>query len=407
MSTLWKMRLEAIKVWVIQPLLVLLILSFGVVGSVMIGSSASEPARSKDQARELSPLVEVRELTSGIEAVRIEGFGTVDARHRVDIVPQVGGRVVHVSPHLRTGGYFEVGDTLIQIERVDYELALSATRAEVTTRQRDLEIEQAEAHTARAEWMALHPDKKAPSLVVRIPQVDAATALLESAKAQFTSTELDLARTTVFAPFDGRVIRADIEEGEVIIANSPAGSSESIALVYDTSVFEIAVPIKPRDLRWLSLPSKFERSNGSQVTVLLPVDGQRLEIPGRVVRLGGVADSTTRMVDVIVEFVATDIPLGQRIMVVPGLFASVILHGPNLPEITRIDRALIRDRGAVWLENKGKLKVVIPEVVYAGPESILVSGLPPRSRLVVTPMEIVTDGMSIRVDNSQFTGGAP
>ena len=61
--------------------------------------------------------------------------GEVRARTEIDLVSQVGGRIVSVSPEFTEGGLIEPDVTLLRIEDTDYRLALSQAAATVAEAQ--------------------------------------------------------------------------------------------------------------------------------------------------------------------------------------------------------------------------------------------------------------------------------
>ena len=72
------------------------------------------------------PLIPVVNTVPAVmETVRlaVSTHGTVVPKSESDLVAEVSGRIVHVSPALVSGGFFAEGETLVEIERIDYEVA--------------------------------------------------------------------------------------------------------------------------------------------------------------------------------------------------------------------------------------------------------------------------------------------
>ena len=381
--------------WVLQPLLVLIVLAAGAWASVQMTSNPSGPTRTAEDASEYRPLVETVTVQAEDAPVRIVGFGSLQARYRVSVTPQVGGKVMRIHPQLRAGGGGAQGGVLVEIDQRDYELALQRAEADVVLRKKDLEIELAEGRAAREEWAQLNPGEDVPPLVAREPQIAAARGALRSAEAQVTQAELDLERTIIAAPFDGRVTSSTVEAGQVIATNS------TIAEIYDTSVFEVPVPIETDDLVWITLPSTSGASGVETpitlATVHIDVGGLRDSVKGQVVRLEGEIDSSTRLVNVVVSIDTADLSPRARMLAMPGLYVEVELHGPTLPDVVRLDRAMMRDNGQVWIVDADRLVLTQPEVVYADNTCLLVRGLGHESRIVTSSLEIVTSGMLVRI----------
>ena len=77
------------------------------------------------------PLVRVVVAAPTPHRFTVTTHGSVSPRTESDLIPQVSGEVVWVSPALAAGGFFEAGDPLARIDRADYRVDLEAARAAV------------------------------------------------------------------------------------------------------------------------------------------------------------------------------------------------------------------------------------------------------------------------------------
>ena len=170
--------------------------------------------RAKSQLRRVpAPLVRVVTARPQNVEITVRTQGTVRPRTEIDLVAQVAGRVVEASDELSAGGFFHKGDVLVRIDPRDYQLAVRSARADVARAEVTVAKEKAEAAVAERDWQRLHGTKQAPPLVVRVPQLAEAKADLEAAKASRDRAALDLQRTDVHAPFDGRVSVENVDLG--------------------------------------------------------------------------------------------------------------------------------------------------------------------------------------------------
>ena len=238
-SDSWLSRLRAKSQWLLVPLILLL----GFLAFSSLVSLKEEPEQL--ERVEYAPLVSVIETMVEDRTVDIRGNGVVRAQTRIDLVPQVGGRISRIHPSLRAGGRFDAGEVLLEIEPIDYELAVVQAESEVAGADRKLELERAEADAALEEWSVLHPEEAPPELVARRPQILEAEANLKAAEARLQIAELNLSRTRLSMPFDGRVISINVDAGEVVPPNV------SVGLVYSNEIFEIPVPLEFDQLSWL------------------------------------------------------------------------------------------------------------------------------------------------------------
>jgi RND family efflux transporter MFP subunit len=386
----------------LKIVLPIVILFAGIAGAVLLASSRKAPPRVERAAP--GPLVEV--LTAGLTAVPIvvEGHGEVVAKVAVEIVSQVAGRVVEVSPAMVAGGFFKANRTLFVIEPRDYELGVDRSQAAVTRAEVQLERELAEANVARQEWDELNPGE-APSsgLVVREPQVRQAKAELEAARADLAVARLNLERTRVSLPFDGVVVSESVDLGQFVT------TGRALATVYGTDTVEVRVPLKRGELRWFDIPNGSGRT-GPRVEVSAVVGGTRHTWEGRVVRMEAQLDAASRMAHVVVEVARPFASRDGRPPLMPNTFVDVSIFGSTLDDVVPLPRHALRDGERVWVFDDGKLRVLDVKVARADRERVYVSaGLEDGDEVIVSALDAVTDGMKIRAaggDRSDLaTGG--
>ena len=320
----------------------------------------------------------------------VTGYGTVRARAEVQVVPQVSGRAEFVNSNFINGGFFRAGEALVRIESADYELAAERAQAAVAQAQVLLDQERAEADVAKQEWRRLHPDEEPTSaLVLRTPQIANAKAQLLAAEAQLASARLDLKRTEISMLFDGRVVSGSIDEGQFLVAGQPIGA------VYRTDVVEISVPLEDRELEW------FDLSGTVAVDVSAQFAGRRYVWRGLAVRTEGEIDPTSRMVHVVVQvrnpFKTTD----ERPALVPGMFVQTDIRGRKIDSLVRIPRYALRNGREVWVAKNERLTIVPVDVIRLDKEfAYIVSGLNEGDIVITSPLEMVVDGMRVRIELS-------
>ena len=376
--------------WIIQPLLVVGILVFGFVGAMGFSMFKEEPRKVERET--YAPLVRVLETEVTTQQVIVEGNGTLAARTRINIVPQVGGRITYIHPNLRAGGSFKADETLIEIERIDYELAVTQNEAQVAAAKTTLELEMAEADAAREEWFALNPNKKVPTLVGREPQITEAKAEVKAAEARLAQARLDLQRTRIAMPFAGRVVDAMVDVGEVLAANQQVG------VVYSTEKFEIPIPLEVDQLAWIEVPNKSAGIDGSEVKIHVQIGDAHYDLPGRVTRIESELEELSRFARVVVTLLPQDIPNALTQKIIPGLFVDVSIMSQQLAQVTSMPRATLRQGNIIWtVDNNNHLQFIKPDIVYKSDDEILVRDLANGTQVVMSNLEVVTEGMQVRI----------
>jgi RND family efflux transporter MFP subunit len=307
----------------------------------------------------------------------------------------VDGKVVYMSPALVNGGEFSKGDTLLRIDPVDYELAVTLTEAKVKDAESMLELAKEEAAAAQEEWRMLHAggsgtDSEPPPLVAKEPQLAAAQAKLEADRAEMNRALLNLKRTELKAPFDGRVSQESVDVGQYV---SPG---QALATIYSTQAAEIVVPLEDESAFWFSVPGfTTGKSRGSRAVVRARVAGQERTWSGEVVRTEGKLDERTRMINVVVR---VERPYSKRPPLAVGLFVTTDIEGRTLPNAAVIPRSALHEDDMVWVvDNDNRLHLREVDVARVqGDEAIVQAGLEDGEKVVLTQLKAVTDGMVVR-----------
>jgi multidrug resistance efflux pump len=107
----------------------LFVLIVGVAAGSAFMFTKDKPEKSKTETR--GPLVEVFRVKSSSIQVKINGNGTVRAKQRTQIVPQVSGRVESIHRNMLSGGFIRSGEALMTIEKADYVLAGKLAQSQV------------------------------------------------------------------------------------------------------------------------------------------------------------------------------------------------------------------------------------------------------------------------------------
>lgn len=342
------------------------------------------------------PLVRVVEAQPTTVVHRVRSQGTVRPLGQIDLIPEVGGKVLRVGPNLVAGAFFEEGELLLEVDARDYERA--ATIAETQVREAELAVltEEARSRIVRAEWDELG-DGAATELARREPQIRLAEARLGAARAALEQSRADLERTKTIAPYAGRVLSENVDVGQVLARGAP------IAVLYRTDRAEIVIPIPDEDLAYLDLalfPKGQHGVDGPQVTLSAVFAGARRTWQGRVRRIEGQLDPRTRMVKLVAE---VEDPYrgeeGASVPLPPGLFVEAEIEGRTVEEVFVLPRAAwYEGRVILVVGPEGRVDVRTPEIERRERDRIVVrSGLRAGERVIVSPIEVVVDGMRVEV----------
>ena len=372
-------------------LLPLIILGAGVLLAAVV--IRARPDVERVETRVPAPLVRVEQVSPETRRLTVRSQGTVRPRTESVLVAQVAGRIERVSPAFADGGTLDRGAPLVTIEPRDYQLAVAQREAQVAQAEVLLERERAEAELARQEWEELGRGEPT-ALTLREPQLAEARAAVQAAEAALQRARLDLERTTVRAPFSGRIREKRVDVGQYVTPGTP------LASVYATDEAEIKLPLPKDDLAFLDLDlgRPIDSSKRPAVTLVAELGGEVRQWDAVLVRADSEFDPQTRMLNL---FASVERPLEADPALPMGLFVDAHIEGRELGSVVELPRSALRGESQVLVvDDDSRLRFRDVEILRLEPElAIIGAGLSSGDRVCVSPLETVTDGMLVRTES--------
>jgi RND family efflux transporter MFP subunit len=372
----------------IQLVIAVFIVAAGVVGFKTLKAGREGPRHETPVTP--VPLVQTIAVRTGPMQIMVTGYGTVRPVTEIQLAPQVGGKVVEISPSLVNGGMFEKGELMLVIDPADYEIAVTLAAARIKDAESQLQMIEEDAAASQEEWKGLNPSEDPPALVAKEPQLAAALARLEAEKANLTDARLKLARTRLTAPFACRVVTRQVGYGQFVVPGQP------LATLYASDAAEIVIPLEDQDLAWLDLPGYTTKNTaGSPADVHVEFSGRQIVWPGRVVRSQGRIDDRTRLHHVVVR---VENPYDKIPPLVAGQFAEVRIKGRVLESAAVIPRAALHADDTIWVADPVEERLFFRKVEVARADDqgvILSGGISDSEQVVISSLKVVTDGMQI------------
>lgn len=359
----------------------------------------SNPPESKRKGANKAPqmTVEVKKLKPQRYNINIESYGIVAPRTQSVLFSQVSGQINKISAQFRDGGFFNKGDILVELDDRDFRSEVKTAEAGLISAKQSLAEEKAKAEQAIVDWKRLGNGKPASDLVLRKPQLAAAKAQVLSAEAQFEKAELALERTKIIAPYAGRVLKKNVDIGQVVSSNT------ALADIYAVDYVEIRLPIKNKDLALMKLPEEYANiqtqnvSEQSNVTLSSNLIGQQ-EWSGKLVRTESAIDETSQQLYVVAQIDKPFENKKQNAQIKIGQYVTASITGKNIENAIVIPSSAIYQGSYVYIVENNILKRKNIEVVWQnGVESIIDSGLVAGDKLVLTALGQVNSGTRVLI----------
>ncbi len=378
-----------------RNLLPIFVVMVGVSVVIVLNATKSPPEKINKLPRPLALYVE--EVIQGPVSLDIFSQGEVNAKRELTLVAQVSGRIVEVDPAFNEGGSVAAGSTLVKIDDTDYQLAIIRAKAEVAAAELAVQRSLADADVARKQ---LKGDSHTP-LAKKIPHIAEAKAKLAAAKAEQKQAEINLKHTSATLPFNSRIRSKLADVGQYVTAGTPLGA------VFSTDVAEVRLALTDNQLASLGLPIGYKASEtpGPVVDFSAVVAGKLRHWQGNIVRLDAAIDKETRLVYAYAEIkdpygIAAENADGMPLAI--GLYVTAHIEGQQISNAFLLAPEALRSGNKVFLIENNKLRIRDVDVIHKnGDQLVLRNGVAAGDQVVVSPVKIAVEGMSVQAVKKQ------
>lgn len=349
----------------------------------------------------------------------LKGFGTTQAERRVNLVPEVSGKIVYTLKDLKPGRRMKRGTTLMRIESSIYRYEVERLKVQIASLKKQIKLASRALKLSQKDWARNKRLLKRRALdrssVERFEiGLSEREQRLENLKQNLKVTEialkrarLNLRRTRLSAPFDARV-----SQGEAIPGNFVA-AGRSILTLESTEAVELPVAFTLEQLRKVVGsdgaavdPTQIPKALETMPPVKVWTSNERGGAwEGRVVRVGSRLDVSTRTLNlwVRVQLKASrkrKQAKAQRTLL-PGSFCTVRIPVRKLSSAVTLPRkALYDDHVFVVNGSNGKARLEKRKVGLAyldGQQIIVTSGLRDGDQVVINQLSDPAEGTPVTI----------
>lgn len=381
-----------------------LLISLGILllaaGITYIIFNTEPTAQSEAATKKTAMLVEVVQVQEGNFQPVFQATGTVQPIEDLTLSAQVGGQIIRRSPAFTPGGFVKKGELLLQIDPSDYRNTLELRKSTLLQAQTDLAMEMGRQEVAQQDLQLAGVDSLSPqqrSLVLRQPQLKASEAMERGARAAVNQAELNLARTSIRAPFDAHILIQNVTLGDQV---SPG---DDLGRLVGTEFYWVWLTIPVSKLQWLQFPQS-EVEKGSLVNIRNTTAWpEGIFRQGHLYQQIGALDEQTRLARVLVKVadpLATEGESKDLPVRMIGTFVEAQVQGKEIKDIIRLNRDYLRSNNIVWVMEDEKLSIREVEVVLTDVDHAYISkGLKNGEKVVTTNLSMVAEGIGLRTQS--------
>lgn len=369
----------------LMPLLIKAVIPIALLASSLALSfwllSHPQEAQKGLKPPEKAALVSTSHAEHGSYNIPIEAMGQIIPATQIMLRAQLSGEILSIHDEFVPGGHLTQGETILQIDPADYQIALQKQQAIMQQAGASYQLELGRQKLAKEELTILsRTTGKKPDdtdLALRVPQLLQAEAELQKARADLEKAELDMRRTQIFAPFNALVTERHVTAGDKI------STQDTLAQLVGTDEYWIDLSVPVTDLQWLGA--------GSKATIFM--DNGRGTRTGYLLKQTGNLNNESRFASLLV---AVKDPL-QSPPLILGDYVKVILDGHTLDNSVRIPLPWLRDGNTVWLVENGKLAIQNVKIIYNDRDfAYIAAGIKPDDLIITSQISVPVNGMALR-----------
>ena len=348
----------------------------------------------KDVKKELldKPILSIQtfQVKKNIYRIHIESESEIEPKLEYTITPYVSGEIVYASDYLDNNLVFKKGELLIQIDSSDYSIARINAKAHLDAAILDYKLN--EAASARSqEELSTYKYENATELAKKIPQLKSSKSLLEAAEANYEKALLDLERTTILAPFNGRIEKSFVTKGMKV------SSISRLATIYSTDIFMIDFPISISDIEYLGIVKNnagFIEEGSLRIDIVSKIGDNTYRYDGTYSGISGSVDKLTQTVNlnVLLDMKNMNLPIDK------GIFAESKIYGRFYEDVYVLPNQSINDKNEVYIIEEDILLRKKVKIIKRYKDSTVVrGGLAHNDILNITPIPIYIDSMKVDI----------
>lgn len=312
----------------------------------LLASVAAFPASAQMGPGGPPPAVGIVEARRQPVTESTEFIGRVEAINRVELRARITGFLEERL--FQEGTEVEEGKLLFRMERAPFEAQLDQARANVASA--EAQLSNARTALARARELRTTGAGTQVALDNALAQERTSSATLLGAQAAVRVADINLAYTSIAAPFAGAIGRSTYTPGNVITP-----SSEALATIVSQDPMRVAFTIAQRTS--LELRTRYEGRGGVAAVVvrIRQADGTIYPLPGRIdfidTQIGRDTDSILIRASIAnpVRAGLQQNDIGSR-QLVDGQFVTVLLEGAEPVMAVTIPRsAVAQDQGGFFV----------------------------------------------------------
>lgn len=355
------MKNQREKKWlfILLPVVILLAL-FTTGGYLFVSNSSNQISSGSDEGKTvLSGDIDFIRIETEFRPLQIEIRGRVRAENRLEIFPEVQGKILSSGKPFREGIQFQQGEPVLRLDDEEARLQLYASRSGyqtlIASLMPDIKLDYPNEMEIFEEWFtSLHPERVLPEIPgfknTRMKRFLTSRGVYDKFY-QIRSAENRLEKFTVRAPFTGTISSSKAEPGQFVSPQVHLGT------LVDPDSYILTATIQQSQLEYINSGDTIEVSN----------QNRRRSWTATIVRINPSLSPQTQTVEIYLKLAGNGIREGQLL--------EGIVEADDPQPVAEIPKSALLRNGYVYALRDGTVQQVPVRVVDIGHTTIRVTGL--------------------------------
>ena len=315
----------------------------------------------------------------------IEAFGRVESAQQLNVIAEVGGKLLKGSTVLKKGERFKKGQLLCRIDDIEENLSLQARKSSflhtLASILPDIKIDFPNSFNT---WQSYFNDIKLNESLPSLPETKsakektflAAKNILSEYYA-IKSEEENLKKFYIYAPFNGSIVTINYQLGSVV------NPGANIGTIISTDELELEVPVEQRDIEFVQ--------KGKTVTIVDESDFEQNWI-GKITRIADFIDPNSQSVSVFIN-----IQKRSKYEALDGLFLKARIPGKSVKDATEVPRRILKNKNEIFIVQDSVLVTRKVRVHKVSENNAIISGLEPGDMMVTDRPSNASENMKVEI----------
>ncbi len=231
-----------------------ILIALGVIATIaVIAFLSAKNQREKKGTKVYVETTVRREIVSTVKST-----GEVEPKEKVNISAHVIGKIEKL--YVQEGDTIRAGQPFLELEKDAFraqrdQWAAQLASAQTAVKKSEVALADSEIRYARSVKLAadgiVSPEQQESAALARDSarlSLDEAREAVRQARANLDNAKTNLAKTTIFAPLSGRVIKLSAEEGEVVVSGTMNNPASVIGVIADLSEIQAKVDVDETEI---------------------------------------------------------------------------------------------------------------------------------------------------------------